>query len=153
MQDALIISKLERQHAGGCDRQHNFAGDRAFCDIHHISLAAAWSGSSISVRYDGHHKNELFIACWAVGSRRLRHRSVGISVSLYRQFAPRVDIHCTRAAPGSACSHKQKKFSEFCGNPRVPQTASAGGNVVAKSLSYPLTDPCQFEIPPDTRFL
>jgi hypothetical protein len=33
------------------------------------------------------------------------------------------------------------------------QTASAGGNVVAKSLSYPLTDPCQFEIPPDTRFL
>ena len=121
MQDALIISKLEHQHAGGCDRQHSFAGDREFCDIHHISLAAAWSGSSISVRYDGHHKNELFIACWAVGSRRLRHRSVGISVSLYRQFAPRVDIHCTRAAPGSACSHKQKKFSEFCGNPRVPR--------------------------------
>ncbi|MFZ2141035.1 MAG: hypothetical protein WAV78_29630, partial [Xanthobacteraceae bacterium] len=36
--------------------------------------------------YDGHHKNELFIACWAVGNRGLRHWSVGLSVSLNRQF-------------------------------------------------------------------
>jgi hypothetical protein len=37
--------------------------------------------------YDGHHKNELFIACWAVGNPGLRHWSVGLSVSLNRQFA------------------------------------------------------------------
>jgi len=144
MQDALIISKLEHQHAGGCDRQHSFAGDREFCDIHHISVAA-WSGGSISVRHDGHHKNELFIAFWAVGSRRLRHSSVGISVSLYRQFAPRADLHCTRAAPGSAsdcfCS------SRFC----ALQIAylrhadrSVGNQLQPKGPTY---------LDPDTRFL